>query len=275
MNGTTDRLAFAETPTFRRIHGFCRMRHDLGRMAVVIGPPGVGKSVALQDFAASFSPDPRRATLADQRGAYIAMTAESEGTATRTAQTIAAELLGRVPSNGPLLYRKLETACANIVGPVVIDEAQYLNARMLDTLRGIWDKHGTRFVFAGNPTFGTRFNRERESSLAQFASRVGAPLHIEGIQRGDVDAIGAANGVTDTDALDVLAFVAAHADLRAVELTVRAARMMGNPNAARTIRAAALDATGDAVPDRLPRPSRSATILSFPGRSNADGLASD
>ena len=131
-------------------------------------------------------------------------------------------------------------------------------------LRGYWDAYRTRFVFAGNPTFGDRFDRERATTLAQFASRVGGPLVIDGIQRGDVEAIGAANGVTDRVALNALAYVAARGDLRAVELTLQLASLAGDPNNGDVIRDAARRAIGDDLPARLPSPRQSAAILTFP-----------
>lgn len=249
--GDTDRnvLAIAETPTGELIRGHCRLRRDLGDMAVVIGPPGVGKSVALRQFAAGHGYEVGARLRTE--GIYVAVTPDCANSLRRSLEKVLHAIIGYRPGGHP--FDKLDIECSLQSGPIVVDEAQYLNAAALDAFRTIWDRTGTPFVFAGNRTFGDRFDRERHGALAQFASRIGAPLAIEAIQRGDVDAIGAANGVTDPDALDVLAFVASRADLRAVGRVVRIAGMIGDPNSEPMLREAAFIALGEELPKRLPR----------------------
>lgn len=261
-------LAYAKTPTGNRIRGYCRMAHQTGRAAVVIGPPGVGKTEAVLQFASEHVGKPEYIGMPpSQLARYVQMTSMCFTSTHRTLLRIITGIEGGVPTRYQPADR-IGWVLSGLRGPLILDEAQWLNAQAIETLRALSGDYGVPLVFVGNHTFGTRFDKEREGALAAFASRVVSPLRIDGIQREDVDAIGQANGVTNVEALDVLAFVASRrSDLRPVEAVIRAAAIMGDVNALKTLRQAAFIATGEELPKRLPR---SAKILPFkPGRSSA------
>ena len=254
MNPIAEPLSTTVTPTGERIRDYCRIRHAVGHMVVVIGPPGIGKTVALRQFASEAHPFVRDDEF-DKREAkpvIVTMRAEIAKTVRMQLETILWAVADTAWSSSPNYHNRLRDECAAGAGPIIIDEAQFLSVQTLDSLRGLWDEFGTRFVFAGNDAFGDRFDRERKGPLAQFASRTGAPLRLTGIARGDVDAIGRANGVSDPAGLDVLAYIAERSDLRTMALALRIARAPdgAHPNVA-TLRDAGADALGDAIPRKI------------------------
>ena len=89
---------------------------------------------------------------------------------------------------------QLEEAIADRVartaGLLVVDEAQHLSLRALESLRGIHDATGTGLALLGNnPLFVRMAGAKRRAEYAQLHSRVGKLVSLGKPRPGDVDAL--------------------------------------------------------------------------------------
>lgn len=171
---------FCETPTAAdifRLLEYCQAARELGLIA---GAPGLGKTTALRHYAETRDQayyvvlNPACSSMSSS----LARIAEALGTFTvrRIAETheIICNRLDRLGAGGALL---------------LIDEAQHLNDQAVDQLRCIHDEMGVGMVFAGNHTLRSRFNNTRAAAFAQFTSRIGMRLMLDGPDAGDVLAL--------------------------------------------------------------------------------------
>lgn len=196
-----DPHGFCETPTATDILAVVMLTRQMRYMGAIVGAPGVGKTTTLRHYVDT------------NPGAYLC-------TMDPTCQSVA-EMLRRVcramkiaaDSHAKDNLERLE----NLVGEwddffdahreptlLIVDECQHLNDKCLDLLRSVHDQNGLAMLFVGNETLRTRFNRTRQAAFAQFTSRIGTRLEIDGTSSADVAALARHARVTDPKAVEYL-----------------------------------------------------------------------
>lgn len=170
--------AFAPTSVAQQVEAVCSYAHRQQVLGMVHGDAGLGKTMAVAAYAASHrdvvlvtanptlrSPKAMLEELADALGLKEA------GTERRMVKAIIRLLSG----SGRL---------------VIIDEAQHLSLRAIDTLRTIHDSARVGMVFVGNDELFARLRGRGQSEFAQFASRIGIRRHLAPVvSREDVAAV--------------------------------------------------------------------------------------
>ena len=233
--GLADRLPeppeWVETPTARRILAGLGYAQLAGDVAVVHGGAGLGKTCAAKRYA-SRQPSVWTAT----------MTAGTRALGPCLGAVAAACGLGR--SRRPLaqLEEGIRDRLARTGGLLVVDEAQHLTVRALDSLRGIHDATGTGLaLLGGRPLYSRMLGGRSSEDLAQLHSRVGRLVSLGRPAVADVDAL---LGAWNVDARRLCAAATEIASgpgaLRALTKALRYAHLLadGKPVLVRHLRAA-------------------------------------
>lgn len=178
--------------------------------AVVIGEPGAGKTAALRAYQskgnnvwlATMSPDTSgKVPMLEELG--LAMGMALKGGAANMRRQISA----KVQRTG---------------GLILVDEAQHLDAKAIETLRSIHDSAGVGLVLCGNPKLLQTIAR-----LDQVHSRMGRKVAVGKPVKADVAAVAEQFGLKDKDGLRFLAELGRRpGGLRSVVKTLRLALMM-------------------------------------------------
>jgi DNA transposition AAA+ family ATPase len=138
-------------------------------LVVVVGAPGVGKTATLENFRrtgsnvwlATMSPDTSgKVPMLEELGFAMGMNLTGGAAAMRR------QIAARVRATG---------------GLIVIDEAQHLDAKAIETLRGIHDAAKIGMVLCGNPKLLMNI-----SQLSQVFSRMGRKVTVGKPSRADV-----------------------------------------------------------------------------------------
>jgi DNA transposition AAA+ family ATPase len=192
-------LDWIETPTSRNLLDVLMFAQNYGKMALIYGGPGLGKSTVLQRYAEmkpnvwTLTADPTCATMVPMLRALARAVGSLE---TGTADKLKAGI-----------ERKLRDS----LGVVIVDEAQHLGVQALEVLRSIHDALGIGLVLCGNLTVFARVGRNveaREASFAQLSSRLGRSVRVPTPEDADVYAIGEAYGLTGAPELELLTSIA-------------------------------------------------------------------
>lgn len=234
--------AWAETPLSRRALAALAQANLAGDLAVIYGPAGLGKTVAMRRYAG-------------QRPSVWTVTA------TQAASSVAA-CLGRVAAAMRLrLDSRQRTAAATeaaIVermsgsgGLLVVDEAQHLPTRSLEELRGLHDASGCGVALVGSDPFWLQISGGRRPEFAQLFSRVGKRVRLGPPGAADVAALLAAWGLGDRGLEAVAQAVAArHGALRGLTKALVRAHMLasGKTVSEKHLRAAWRELSGESLP---------------------------
>lgn len=230
---------FVATPTGEAVHAQLRMAQNLPTMVCVVGAPGVGKTNAAEEYAAT-SPNvwmvtalaghPSGRWLLEELARIMKLT-ERGGS-----QRLASVLIDRLRGSRALL---------------IVDEANHLASAALDLLRGIHDRAKCGIALIGNPRVISRIEGARDADFAQLFRRIGGRLNCKKPTRQDVDRILAAWGVQDEEVAGLLRAVAARPGaLGVMTMTLRLGHMLaaakGEALAAAHIIAADQQLRGDA-----------------------------
>lgn len=161
MERKTENPAFVMTKCATNVMLACAYAQSHGDIALIYGEAGLGKTVALSEYANSHD-----------NVLYIQLNScekSPKGVCERVLEAMGRpvygvdrklvnEIVGRLTSHPRLL---------------VLDEAQHLNQRALETLRGINDVTHTGLVLCGNPTVYDQMHGKRQAYFAQLYSRIG------------------------------------------------------------------------------------------------------
>lgn len=187
---------FVMTPTAAKIIPtlqYAQMAPDFG---VLIGAPGLGKTLALDHYRAT-NPNVWMATMepaSAKPGMMLREIARSMGMELKALGDASHEVKRRVKGTQGLL---------------IIDEAQHLLVPALDQLRAIHDAAKIGIVVSGNEKLSALIGGgSRKPELAQLSSRVGMRVNLKRVMAGDVDALLKAWGVTDEGELKWLRVIA-------------------------------------------------------------------
>ncbi|MEZ3140827.1 AAA family ATPase [Citrobacter braakii] len=181
--------SFVMTETAKRGLNVIRLAHMDSDINVVYGDAGLGKTMILREYASQHSD----VILIETDPGY-------------TARTVLEELCAKLGINRRGNMHELSEACINALDGsgrlLLIDEAENLPYRALETIRRLHDKSGVGVVLAGMPRLLLNLKGKR-GEYKQLYSRVGLALPIgDVLPRQDIHDI-AVNLMPDAGAVDV------------------------------------------------------------------------
>lgn len=156
---------FVATPTAKQILEVCGLAHAMNDIYLVIGEAGLGKTMALKEYANSKSnvvllevdPTFSAKVLLTELCTTLGLTAARNNHAMMTA------IIDKLKGSDRLL---------------IIDEAELLTHKPLEILRRIHDKSGVGIVLAGMPRLRANLRGAR-GEYKQLYSRIGLALDIK------------------------------------------------------------------------------------------------
>lgn len=181
-----------KTAGFQDAYGLCIMCHSEKEIGVLTGPPGIGKTTTIREFAKDYS------------GEVILITARPEMSVRDFIQQLA-NLLGL-----GILYGSNYERATSVVEElqkrprtIIVDEAENLarsSISKLEILRRIYDDAETGLVLVGTPRLKTLLVKgpSRRENLSQLYSRISYLLEVSGLTAEDVGNILAPCQVADT-----------------------------------------------------------------------------
>ena len=152
--------AFVETTVAKRVMEAISYCHLQGKIAVVYGDAGVGKTQAVRAYlrenslAIGITISPSYASITGVNE----LIADQLGIRERVARRIYAEIIGKLKDSGRVL---------------IIDEAQHLTVRALNHLRCMSDESGVGIALIGNEEVYTKMKGSGKADFAQLFSRIG------------------------------------------------------------------------------------------------------
>ncbi|WP_347253851.1 AAA family ATPase [Leminorella grimontii] len=169
-------IAFVPTYTARRGLDVIKMAHLDGEINVIYGDAGLGKTMIMRQYVA----ENRDAILIEADPGY-------------TARVVLEELSAKLGLNRRGNLHDLSDACINALRgsgrALLIDEAENLPYRALETIRRIHDKAGIGVVLAGMPRLIVNL-KGRRGEYKQLYSRVAFALPLgDELPRNDIDEI--------------------------------------------------------------------------------------
>lgn len=183
---------FVETGISRDITNAIRYSHLQGKISVVYGDAGIGKTMAFRDYLAhntlavgvTVSPTFSSITGINEK------LAEELGVRERVARRQTMEIINKLRGSGRV---------------VVIDEAQHLTVRALNHLRCVSDESGIGICFIGNDEVYSKLKGSGRADFAQLFSRIGMrkQVLVSSITKQDVQAV-FGKYVAEEDAVELL-----------------------------------------------------------------------
>lgn len=177
-------MPFVETSISRRVFLTIERSRQFGDCAAIVGLPGLGKTIAIQEYA-SAHPAVRLVTATPQNaGSMISM-----------GRALADAVRVPVERGGYSLWSDLSTRFATYDGlTLIIDEAQNLKLNIIRQILTLNDEHRTPIVLCGNENVLRRVS-SRTGDFEQISSRIGLRVRLNSIQADDADVIVNAFGV--------------------------------------------------------------------------------
>lgn len=179
-------MPFVPTATARKVTETVRLAHIEGEITVVYGEAGLGKTVALKQYAKEHAD----AVLIEVDPGY-------------TAKVLLEDLCGKLSVNVRGNLHELLEAVINKLQDsgrlIIIDEAELLPYRALEVLRRIHDKTGIGIVLAGMPRLIANL-RGKRGEFVQLYSRIAFALNL-GNRLPELDVFSIAGSV-DLDTRD-------------------------------------------------------------------------
>ena len=189
---------WVETPTAKHIVGVLSYAHIAQNIAVVYGEAGTGKTRSCRHYAAT-----------NNNVWHITITSAS-GTLAACLERIARGLgLHDYPGRASRLEVELAEYLSNRKGLLILDEAQHMNLKALESVRALHDATGLGLVLVGNEkVYSQLTGGTRQSAFSQLFSRVSKRLRLSDVQKGDMEMLAAAWGVKDRAIISLLKDVA-------------------------------------------------------------------
>lgn len=210
--------AWIETPTSARFCSLLAYCQAYGRMGVVCGGPGLGKTLSIRHFAASYA-DVWVATCSPMISGLVPALEEIAESVGITNAGGGARQIARS------IARKVEVAPR---GLLILDEAQHLTISAVEAVRAIHDQTQLGVAFVGNEAVVRFGSKAQHAHFAQITSRLGMRVFAAKPTEGDVRAVAKHHGVTDRAAVALLVKLSSQPGaLRSVSEVVRLARRAG------------------------------------------------
>lgn len=183
---------YTETGISKLVTNSIRYSHLQGKISVVYGDAGIGKTVAFKHYldhnalAIGITISPTYASITGVNE----LIAGQLGIRERVARKITAEIINKLRDSGRVL---------------LVDEAQHLTVRALNHLRCIADESGVGICFIGNDEVYSKMKGSGQADFAQLFSRIGMrkQVLVSNITKNDVqDVFGCY--VKEQEALELL-----------------------------------------------------------------------
>ena len=169
---------FIETSISRDVINAIRYSHLQGKISVVYGDAGIGKTMAFRNYldqntlavGITISPTYSSITGVNEK------LAEQLGVRERVSRRQTQEIVNKLRGSGRV---------------VVIDEAQHLTVRALNHLRCISDESGIGLCFIGNDEVYSKLKGSGRADFAQLFSRIGMrkQVLVSNITKQDVRSV--------------------------------------------------------------------------------------
>jgi DNA transposition AAA+ family ATPase len=196
----------------------CLAMAQLGDMALISTPPGVGKTAAIKQYAAT-------------RGQVTVVTASPSNRGTSTLLIAILAAMGEKEAKGTpqLLSARVRARVRGANALIIIDEAQHLSAQALDEVRSIHDETDCGVALVGDETLAANLRK-----YPQLYSRLGVRHSQPRPLAEDISVIAEAWGVSKGPALAYLHEIGRKSGgvrtlTKTLKLAVRAARASGAP----------------------------------------------
>lgn len=230
LGAAAEANVFVETPSARAYFGVLRYAQSTGRLGLIYGGSGDGKTTACKEYAAQ------------RPNVWISRAAPSNGGLFYAIRQIASDLDVMKPGRGAAeMSEAIIAKLTNSKGLLIVDEADFLSPAALEQLRYIHDVTKVGMVFVGNYEVYAqlRGGGKREVALARIYSRLGKS-QMSSCGPGDVEAVAKSLGVTARDQLAALRRIAERPGhlgnvVQAIRQAQRVAKKMGQPLAAEHI----------------------------------------
>lgn len=151
---------YVPTTITKTVINAIRYSHIQGKIAVVYGDAGVGKTEAVKHYlkdeplAVGITISPTYASITGVNE----LLAEQLGVRERVARKITREIIAKLTGSGRVL---------------IVDEAQHLTVRTLNHLRCLSDESGVGLALVGNDEVYTKMKGSGRADFAQLFSRIG------------------------------------------------------------------------------------------------------
>lgn len=210
---------FVLTRQAAAIIGALRYAHTWGQMGVIYGPSGLGKTSAIRQYAAT-------------QGGVIVITIDPVSLSPSAVLHDVAEAIGE--STRGTLRGILRRICKKLDGSgrlIIVDEAQFLTHRAIESLRKIHDTAKVPVVFSGMPRLYHHMVGNGVEIFEQIRNRIGIKKELPPLSAEDASLILRAYDSRVSDAVCKVAFdFAAGCARRLVKLYNHAARAAASEN---------------------------------------------
>jgi hypothetical protein len=171
MNAPGNDDAFVLTTVAKKVFEVARICHLDREIGVCYGPAGLGKTIAVKEYARAHSD----AILIEADLGHTAKALFSE-----LHRILGMEGFGTVNQMFHDILEKLKDSGRLII----VDEAEHLPYKALELLRRVYDKAGIGIMLVGMPRLVSNL-RGRRGEYAQLYSRVGIAARLEPINPND------------------------------------------------------------------------------------------
>lgn len=211
---------FIATRTVKQIWSALQYAQLAQCITVIYGNSGVGKTRALQQFAA------------ERPNVWLITVSPSRASLSECLYELALELgIGDAPRRSGQLGRAIRRKLRGTNGVVLVDEADHLDYSVLEELRILQEETGVGLALIGNHQIYGKLTggNSRNMDFARLFSRIAKKVSILKTKKADVEAIADAwglNGKAERELIHVLADKPGA--LRTISHTLRLAAMFAH-----------------------------------------------
>ncbi|HDO7098929.1 MULTISPECIES: AAA family ATPase [Klebsiella] len=211
---------FIQTRTVKQIWDALQYAQLAQCITVIYGNSGVGKTRALQQFAA------------DRPNVWLITVSPSRSSLSECLYELALELgIGDAPRRSGQLGRAIRRKLRGTNGVVLVDEADHLDYSVLEELRILQEETGVGLALIGNHQVYGKLTggSSRNMDFARLFSRIAKKVSILKTKKADVEAIADAWGLNNKAERDLIHTLAERPGaLRTISHTLRLASMFAH-----------------------------------------------